>query len=222
MQQDFQQTGAGWWIRLIALIAFTAIIIAYAVQTFQLVQWLFSDGNIFMQAVTVFVCDGCATGYALGEMFYRFKLRRSKNLVFGMWIITFILSTSATVIQMYLSSTHTVPHVIDPAVITSAYSLIIAAFVINIIAITVIIRMEHGAGMSRQIYLDDKKDLPVMAVKQAVQSLPQTAQTGAMSEQELHKMFMAWTAQQQQNQPALPVAQPVAQPVKVEVTEEKK
>src|SRR5579859_1813745 len=132
-EEDYQQTGAGWWIRLIGCIVYMAIIVAYAWQTMELVSWLIPDDNTFMRIVTVFVCDGCATGYAMAEMFYRFRLRRSKNLVFGMWILTFIFSTAATVIQMYLSSTHTIPHAIDPTVITVAYGIVIAAFVTNII-----------------------------------------------------------------------------------------
>src|SRR2546421_5421400 len=145
-EEEFQQTGGGWWIHKIGIIVYVAVIIAYAVQTLELVTWLFPADNQFMRIVTVFVADGCATGWAMTEMFYRFRLRRSKHLAFGMWIVTFILSTGATVIQMYLSSTHNIPHKIDPSVITIAYGLVILAFVVNIIAITVIIRMEHAAG----------------------------------------------------------------------------
>lgn len=155
-QDEFKQTGAGWWIRLIGCIIYGAVIIAYAFQTLELVNWLFPADNWFMKVVTVFVCDGCATGYAMAEMFYRFRLRRSKQLTFGMWILTFVLSTVATIIQMYLSSTHTIPHAIDPGVVTVAYGLIIVAFVINIIAITVIIRMEYGASQPERVYLDDR------------------------------------------------------------------
>lgn len=153
---EFQQSGGGWWIRLLGVIVYILVIVAYAVQTLELVQWLFPDGNWFMQIITVFVCDGCATGYAMAEMFYRFRLRRSKQLTFGMWIVTFVLSTAATVIQMYLSSTHNIPHVIDPNIITLAYGLIIVAFVVNIISITVIIRMEYGASQPVYRYLDDR------------------------------------------------------------------
>ncbi len=155
-EEDFQQSGGGWWIKWIGIIVYIAIIVAYAVQTLELVAWLFPADTWFMKTVTVFVCDGCATGYAMAEMFYRFRLRKSKHLVFGMWIITFALSTAATVIQMYLSSTHNVPHAIDPTVISIAYGLIIMAFVVNIVAITVIIRMEHGASHPQHRYLDDK------------------------------------------------------------------
>src|SRR5712691_9649853 len=101
-EQDFAQSGAGWWIRVIGVIVYVAIIVAYAIQTLLLVNWLFPADNQFMKVVTVFVCDGCATGYALAEMFYRFRLRKTKHIVFGMWIVTFTLSTAATVIQMYL------------------------------------------------------------------------------------------------------------------------
>lgn len=155
-EEEFKQTGAGWWIRLLGVIVYMLVIVAYALQTLELVSWLFPDSNWFMKVVTVFVCDGCATGYAMAEMFYRFRLRRSKHLTFGMWIITFILSTAASVIQMYLSSTGNIPHKIDPAIIAGAYGLIIVAFVINIIAITVIIRMEYGAAQPAYRYLDDR------------------------------------------------------------------
>jgi len=155
-EDEFQQTGAGWWIRLIGCIAYGAVIIAYAIQTFELVNWLFPADNWFMKIVTMFVCDGCATGYAFAEMLYRFRLRRSKHITFGMWILTFIFSTAATVIQMYLSSTHTIPHSIDMGIVSLAYGIIIVAFVVNIIAITVIIRMEYGAGQPKRVYLDDR------------------------------------------------------------------
>src|SRR5579859_8024883 len=124
---EFEQTGGGWWIRLVGIVVYMAIIIAYAIQTVQLVGWLFPADNVFMKGVTVFVCDGCATGYAMADMFYRFKLRKSKHIVFGMWIITFVLSTAASVVQIYLSSTHNIPHTIDTNIITLAYGLIIAA-----------------------------------------------------------------------------------------------
>ena len=57
---------------------------------------------------------------------------------------------------MYLSSTDRIPHTIDPGVITIAYGIIIAMFVLNIIAITVVIRMEYNAAQPRRIYMDDK------------------------------------------------------------------
>lgn len=155
-ESEFQQTGGGWWIGKLGIIVYMAIILAYAWQTLQLVGWLFPANNVFMQGVTVFVCDGCATGYAMAEMFYRFRLRRSKQLVLGMWIITFIFSTVATVIQMYLESTGNIPHQINGNIIAVAYAVVIAAYVVNIIAITVIIRNEHNAGQPTRRYLDDK------------------------------------------------------------------
>ena len=171
---EFQQTGAGMWIKRIGIIVYMAIIIAYAIQTLQLVTWLFPDDNWFMRGVTVFVCDGCATGYAMAEMFYRFKLRNSKQTVFGMWIVTFILSTAASVIQMYLSSTHNIPHTLDVSIISVAYGAVIIAFVVNIIAITVIIRMEHNASLPVRRYLDDK---PKRRIQQSGSTSVQMAQT---------------------------------------------
>jgi hypothetical protein len=179
-EEDFQQTGGGWWIHKIGIIVYVAVIIAYAVQTLELVNWLFPADNQFMRIVTVFVADGCATGWAMTEMFYRFRLRRSKHLAFGMWIVTFILSTGATVIQMYLSSTHNIPHKIDPSVITIAYGLVILAFVVNIIAITVIIRMEHAAGQPQHIYLDDRPKIR-RQVTQVTQVPAMAAQTAQLS-----------------------------------------
>ncbi len=155
-EQEFEQGGAGWWIRLIGILVYVAIIVAYAIQTLELVTWLFPADNVFMRIVTVFICDGCATGYALAEMFYRFRLRKSQWIVFGMWIVTFVFSTAASVIQMYLSSTHNIPHSIDQTVISVAYGIVIAAFVVNIVAITVVIRFEHSASQPVRHYLDDK------------------------------------------------------------------
>jgi hypothetical protein len=166
---EFQQSGAGWWIRVIVSIAYAVIIVAYGWQTFELVNWLFPPDNLFMKIVTMFVCDGCATGYAMGEMFYRFRLRRSKHLTFGMWIVTFALSTAATMIQMYLSSTHNIPHQIDPGIIILAYGLVILAFVVNILAITVIVRMEYNAAQPARRYLDDLPRRP--RVQPTVQSV---------------------------------------------------
>lgn len=180
-EDDFKQSGGGRWIKIIAIVAFMAIIIAYAFQTLQLVTWLFTNDNMFMKAVTVFVCDGCATGYALAEMFYRFKLRASKHLVFGMWIITFVFSTAATVVQMYLTSIHAVPHTIDPNIVVVAYGVIIAAFVANILAITVIIRMEHNAGLPTRRYLDDG---PKRTRKAASNNQALLAQNGHITEAE--------------------------------------
>lgn len=183
-QDEFQQTGAGWWIRLIGCIIYGAVIIAYAYQTLELVNWLFPADNWFMKVVTVFVCDGCATGYAMAEMFYRFRLRRSKQLVFGMWILTFVLSTAATIIQMYLSSTHTVPHLIDAGVVTVAYGLIIVAFIVNIIAITVVIRMEYGASQPKRVYLDDRPK-KAKVQRTTVTALGQTAQMPQIPEKSI-------------------------------------
>ena len=156
LDYEFEQTGGGNWIRVLGIVVYLTIILAFAWQTLELVGWLFPSENWFMKVVTVFVCDGCATGYAMTEMFYRFRLRWSKNIIFGMWILTFVSSTLATIIQMYLSSTDRIPHTIDPGVITSAYGIIIAMFVLNIIAITVVIRMEYNAAQPRRIYMDDK------------------------------------------------------------------
>lgn len=181
-QEEIQQTGAGWWIRLIGCIVYGAIIIAYAVQTLELVSWLFPADNWYMKVVTVFVCDGCATGYAFAEMLYHFRLRRSKNLVFGMWVITFVFSTAATIIQMYLSSTHTIPHAIDANIISLAYGIIIVAFVVNIVAITVIIRMEYGAAQPKRVYLDDRPKKARVQPRTTVTALGQTTQMPAIPE----------------------------------------
>jgi hypothetical protein len=155
--EDFEQTGGGKWIRLIGITAYMLIIIAFAWQTLELVGWLFPKENWFMKAVTVFVCDGCATLYAMAEMFYRFRLRWSKNLIFGMWLVAFLFSTGATVVQLYLSSIDRVPHQIDPGITTIAYAIIIFAFVVNIIAITSVIRMEYNAAQPKRLYQDDKE-----------------------------------------------------------------
>lgn len=169
-----QESGGALWIRIIFFIVYCCFIIAYATQTFELVQWLFPDDNNFMRGVTVFVCDGCATGYALAEMFYPFRLRRSKQLVFGMWIFSFVLSTIATVIQIYLQSIHRIPHTIDFGIILVAYGLIIVAFVAQITVLTIILRMEIGASQSKRVYLDDKPTKQ----KTTIQPVPlaQTAQ----------------------------------------------
>lgn len=176
---DFRQSRGGKAIKVIGLVVFVAIILAYALQTLQLVGWLFPDNNWFMQTVTVFVCDGCATGYAMAEMFYRFRLRASKDYVFWMWIVTFIFSTAASVIQMYLSSTHNIPHDIDPRIISVAYGIVIAAFVINIIAITLIIRMEHNASQPKHRYMDDKPQKRVQKTQQQSVQFAQTASAQA-------------------------------------------
>jgi len=207
-EDEFQQSGGGWWIHKIGIIVYIAVIIAFAVQTLELVTWLFPADNQFMRVVTVFVADGCATGWAMAEMFYRFRLRRSKHLAFGMWIVTFILSTAATVIQMYLSSTGNIPHKIDPSVITIAYGMVILAFVINIIAITVIIRMEYVAGQPQHVYLDDKpkskRPRPVAQPVQVTQVPATAAQTAQLSPAD-----MQWIAnliaerQEQDNKPIL-------------------
>ncbi len=181
-EDDFQQSGGGSWIKWLAIIAYIAIIVAYAVQTLELVGWLFPADNVFMKGVTVFVCDGCAVGYAMAEMFYRFRLRKSKYLVFGMWIVTFVLSTAASVIQMYLSSTHNIPHSIDSTIISVAYGVVIIAFVVNIIAITVVIRMEYAASQPQHRYLDDgrrRKQPPqtVVVQQEAQRALPPRQRT---------------------------------------------
>jgi len=203
-EEDFQQSGGGWWIHKIGIIAYVAVIVAFAIQTLELVNWLFPADNQFMKIVTVFVADGCATGWAMAEMFYRFRLRRSKHLAFGMWIVTFILSTAATVIQMYLSSTNNIPHKIDPSVITIAYGVVILAFVINIIAITVIIRMEHSAGQPQHIYLDDKpkvkRPIPVAQPVQVTQVPATAAQLSPVDVEWLAKLI---AQRQEQDKPIL-------------------
>lgn len=204
-EEDFQQSGGGWWIHKIGIIVYVAVIVAYAVQTLELVNWLFPSDNWFMRVVTVFVADGCATGWAMAEMFYRFRLRRSKHLAFGMWIVTFILSTSATVIQMYLSSTNNIPHKIDPGVITIAYGMVILAFVVNIIAITVIIRMEHAAGQPQHIYLDDKpKGRRTIVQPVQVTQVPATAaQTAQLSPADAQWLANLIAERQEQDKPIL-------------------
>lgn len=202
-EEDFQQSGGGWWIHKIGIAVYVAVIVAFAVQTLELVTWLFPHDNQFMRVVTVFVADGCATGWAMAEMFYRFRLRRSKHLAFGMWIVTFILSTAATVIQMYLSSTGNIPHKIDPSVITVAYGMVILAFVINIIAITVIIRMEYVAGQPQHTYLDDKpktkRPRTVVQPVQVTQVPAAVAQTAQLSPADMQWLAKLLTERQEQD-----------------------
>jgi hypothetical protein len=206
-EEDFQQSGGGWWIHKIGIIVYVAVILAFAIQTLELVNWLFPADNQFMKIVTVFVADGCATGWAMAEMFYRFRLRRSKHLAFGMWIVTFILSTAATVIQMYLSSTGNIPHKIDPSVITIAYGVVILAFVINIIAITVIIRMEYVAGQPQHVYLDDKprvkRPLPIAQPVQVTQVPATAAQTDQLSPADVQWLTKLIAERQEQDKPIL-------------------
>ncbi len=204
-EEDFQQSGGGWWIHKIGIIVYVAVIVAFAIQTLELVNWLFPADNQFMKVVTVFVADGCATGWAMAEMFYRFRLRRSKHLAFGMWIVTFILSTAATVIQMYLSSTGNIPHKIDPSVITIAYGVVILAFVINIIAITVIIRMEHAAGQPQHVYLDDKPKgrRTIVQPVQVTQVPAVAAQTAQLSPADVEWIAQTIAQRQEQDKPIL-------------------
>src|SRR6266702_1059605 len=55
-EEDFQQSGGGWWIKWIGIIVYIAIIVAYAVQTLELVAWLFPADTWFMKSVTGFGC----------------------------------------------------------------------------------------------------------------------------------------------------------------------
>lgn len=191
---EFDQSAGGWWIRVVGVVVYMAIIVAYAIQTVQLVGWLFPADNVFMKGVTVFVCDGCATGYAMADMFFRFKLRKSKYIVFGMWIVTFVLSTAASVIQIYLSSTHTIPHTIDANIITMTYGLIIAAYVVNIIAITVVIRLEYGAGKPQHRYLDDGNRRRRIRLQPQPARLAQTASTSVPTDEEIEQTLQRFHA----------------------------
>ncbi len=132
------------WIILIAVVVYVLMILAFALQTMELVNWLMPT-NLFMRVATVFSFDGCAALWAALKLFYKFNRVRSKTIVTGLWYTSFGLATIASIIQLYLSSTTRLDFTVDPGIISVAYVTVIVAMTVNIIALTFFLSMEYEA-----------------------------------------------------------------------------
>lgn len=142
-------TGA-FWMRLIVIGVYIAAVIAFAIQTWNLVDTILPADNQFMKVATVVCLDVMSIIFALTEMVYPFYSRAAKQLAMGMWLITFIGALFASIIYMYLSSIHVINGVLDMHVLVWAYGIIVFVMAADVLAITVGIRMEYGAYEMRE------------------------------------------------------------------------
>ncbi len=133
-------------MKIVGIIALLAAMIGFAIQTWELVDWLFPAENFLMKVITVIVFDGFSAGWASAEVFYPFRRSNNKHLANGMWLIDFFLSMLATVLQMFLSSAFRFKIDVPFAVDLTAYALVTIAFAANIVVLTIIVRGEIMAA----------------------------------------------------------------------------
>lgn len=162
------------WIPLMLGAAYVAITIAFAVQTYELVQWLMPADNVFMKWATVLVFDGACVVWSLTRTFTKvYHKHVSQQIVNGMFWFSFALSTVASVIQLYLSSTTKLNFHVDPNIIAFAFGTVIVAFVANLVALVCYghaemsasnpaIVLEHQDGpFNGGVPVGDEQDFPV-------------------------------------------------------------
>lgn len=159
MNASKQRKSAGnFWLPWIAALIYVGILGVFAVQTYDLVAWLFPATNWWMQVVTVFTFDGVALLCAMFEAFYTFRRRKSHHLVRGMWAGAFAGSCLATIFWMILSAATKLDFTVDPRVIDFAYGVVTVGFVAVIVLATFAFMGEYQAAHPRAAYEDDEEE----------------------------------------------------------------
>jgi hypothetical protein len=169
-------------------IAYIGLLLLFAWQTWEFVNWLFPDDELTFRVLT-FVCfDVMAFLWACCDLFFRFTDPTSRTIVRWGWGITFTLSLAASILFLSIQGFFRFHLQISADMLNMGYSVSIIALVFNILILTAFLYKEitaiaqatanHKAYVRRKTHSVTTQALPGVTLSN-VTALPQTTQNSA-------------------------------------------
>jgi len=133
-------------LRFVVRAIYIALLILFAWQTIEFVQWLFPDEQLIYK-VLVFVCfDVMAFVWAMVDLFYHFADQDgARTIVRWGWAVTFILSLGASILYLSIQGYYRFHLPITADMLNIGYTVSIVALVFNILILTGFLYKEETA-----------------------------------------------------------------------------
>ncbi len=148
------EEGLNWIFWIIGGGLYVALTIYFAYQTWTFVDWLFPDDQIIMKALTLISFDVMSVFWGCLDLFYKFASPGAKMWVRVSWIVTFILSSIASILYLVVESVFRFHLSVSPATLNTGYIISIIAVVYNIIALVMWVYLEYTWRHPRQDHID--------------------------------------------------------------------
>jgi hypothetical protein len=121
---------------IIMTAVYVGLLMLFAWQTWQFVNWLFPDDQILMKILTVLCFDIMALLWSCLDLFYRFASRGARTLVRWAWAISFILSLLASVFYLIIESMFRFQVTLTQSAINVGYGISIVAVTLQVLFVT--------------------------------------------------------------------------------------
>ena len=145
---------------VIVWIAGVSLLILFAWQTWEFVNYLFPDDEVLYRFLTFACFDIMALIWGCLDMFARIIDPRARNVVRAGWIVTYLLSGIATVLYMSIQGYFRFHLQITPDMLNIGYTVSIFALVFNAAIFTSFVYIEGKAQaqakVNRQRYVRRK------------------------------------------------------------------
>ena len=120
-------------ILLIGVSVYLSLLILFAWQTWQFIDWLFPQDDLGWKIITVSAFDGMAFLWGIAHSFYSYHSRGAKQYVTAGWFVTFLVSLIASILSMILHSYFRFHVAVDPSFVGLGYGVAIFAVTYNIL-----------------------------------------------------------------------------------------
>jgi hypothetical protein len=155
-QRQTAHTGGNGLFIIMALI-YVSLLILFAWQTYEFVDWLFPSDQVLMKILTLVCFDVMALLWACLDLFYRFAIREARSLVRWGWGISFVLSLLASIFYLIIKSMFRFHLEIDQTQVNIGYGVVIAAVTLQVVLVTFFLYLEWNA---RHPYQDEYEAQP--------------------------------------------------------------
>jgi hypothetical protein len=129
---------------------YLGLLMLFAYQTWQFVDWLFPSDQVLMKLLTVLCFDVMALFWACVDMFYRFASKGARTLVRWAWGISFFLSLIASIFYLVIESMFRFRVELTQQTVNIGYGITIFALTLNILFLTFWLYQEWGARHPRE------------------------------------------------------------------------
>lgn len=155
MSQDLEELevpedGTNWPFWIVGGLIYLALTILFGWQTWTFVNFLFPSDQLLMKALTLISFDVMSVFWGCMDLFYKFASEGAKRWVRWSWIITFVLSSIASVLYLVIQSMFRFHIVIDPTTVNIGYIFSIIALMFNIIALVLWVYLEYATRHPRK------------------------------------------------------------------------
>ncbi len=132
-------------LRIVVWGAYGAMLLLFAWQTWEFVNWLFPDDELIFRILTFICFDVMALVWGLTDLTYRFTDYAARTIVRWGWIVTFILSLVASILYLVIQGFFRFHLSISVDMLNIGYGVSIVALVYNILILTAFLYREESA-----------------------------------------------------------------------------